>query len=168
MLILDNHTINNIKFGVNHFRHFNHHFYFPAQLVLIGGFTLSDLCSARWIWHLFISRRCYAVYDLRRQAPTTTTTRIPDPRTYLPPVGCPTSFFYPPRLPQERKEKKIRYKFSTFFVGRTHTIVRLQTWNRRKDHHGDGEFRREFRGFRICVGSISTTEFWVVGFYVHN
>ena len=77
-----------------------------------GGF----ICSARWIWHLFISRRCYAVYDLRRQAPTTTTTRIPDPRTYLPPVGCPTSFFYPPRLPQERKEKKIRYKFSAFFV----------------------------------------------------
>ena len=56
--------------------------------------------------HLFISRRCYAVYDLRRQSPTTTTTRIPDPRTYLPPAGCPTSFFYPPRLPQERKEKK--------------------------------------------------------------
>ena len=25
------------------------------------------------IWHLFISRRCYAVYDLRRQAPATTT-----------------------------------------------------------------------------------------------
>ena len=37
---------------------------------------------------------------------STTTTRIPDPRTYLPPAGCPTSFFYPPRLPQERKEKK--------------------------------------------------------------
>ena len=54
-----------------------------------------DFCSARWIWHLFISRRCYAVYDLRRQAPTTTTTRIPDPRTYLPPAGCPTSFFHP-------------------------------------------------------------------------
>ena len=77
-----------------------------------GGF----ICSARWIWHLFISRRCYAVYDLRHQAPTTTTTRIPDPRIYLPPAGCPTSFFYPPRLPQERKEKKIRYKFSAFFV----------------------------------------------------
>ena len=52
---------------------------------------------------MFISRCCYAVYDLRRQAPTTTTTRIPDPVTYLPPAGCPTSFFYPPRLPQERK-----------------------------------------------------------------
>ena len=24
------------------------------------------ICSTRWIWHLFISRRCYAVYDLRR------------------------------------------------------------------------------------------------------
>ena len=54
-----------------------------------------EICSARWICHLFISRRCYAVYDLWRQAPTTTTTRIPDPRTYLPPAGCPTSFFYP-------------------------------------------------------------------------
>ena len=54
---------------------------------------------------MFISRRCYAVYDLRRQAPTTTTTRIPDPRTHLPPVGCPTSFF---------KEKNIRYKFLPF------------------------------------------------------
>ena len=54
----------------------------------------------------FISRRCHAVYDLRRQAPTTTTTRIPDPRTYLPPAGCPTSFFYP------KREKK----FSAFFV----------------------------------------------------
>ena len=53
------------------------------------------LCSARWIWHLFISRRCYTVYDLRRQATATTTTRIPDPSTYLPPAGCPTSFFYP-------------------------------------------------------------------------
>ena len=62
-------------------------------------------CSARLIWHLFVSRRCYAVYDLRRQAPATTTTRIPDPRTYLPPAGCPTSFFYPHRLPQVRKEK---------------------------------------------------------------
>ena len=65
---------------------------------------------------MFVSRRCYAVYDLRRQAPATTTTRIPDPRTYLPPAGCPTSFFYPPRLPQERKEKKIRYNLSAFFV----------------------------------------------------
>ena len=63
---------------------------------------------------MFISRRCYAVYDLRRQAPTTTTTRIPDPRTYLPPVGCPTSFFYPPRLLQERKEKKYATNFPPF------------------------------------------------------
>ena len=44
---------------------------------------------------MFISRCCYAVYDLRRQAPTTTTTRIPDPITYLLSAGCPTSFFYP-------------------------------------------------------------------------
>ena len=41
-------------------------------------------------------------------------------------------------------------------VGRTHTIVRLQTRTRRK--HG------EFRGFRICIGWISTTRFYVVGF----
>ena len=43
-----------------------------------------EICSARWIWHLFISRRCYAVYDLRRQAPATTTTRIPDATPALP------------------------------------------------------------------------------------
>ena len=45
-------------------------------------------------------------------------------------------------------------------VGRTHIIVRLQTWNRRKDQG------TEFRGVRICVGWISTTRFCVVGFYV--
>ena len=33
---------------------------------------------------LFISRRCYAVYDLRRQAPATTTTRMPDATPALP------------------------------------------------------------------------------------
>jgi len=43
-----------------------------------------EICSARWICHLFISRRCYAVYDLRRQAPATTTTRIPDATPALP------------------------------------------------------------------------------------
>ena len=74
----------------------------------------SSFCSARWIWHLFISRRCYAVYDLRRQAPTTTTTRIPDPRTYLPPAGCPTSFFYPPGCPKREKKKKYATNFPPF------------------------------------------------------
>ena len=43
-----------------------------------------EICSARWICHLFISRRCYVVYDLRRQAPATTTTRIPDATPALP------------------------------------------------------------------------------------
>ena len=45
-----------------------------------------EICSARWICHLFniISRRCYAVYDLRRQAPATTTSRIPDATPALP------------------------------------------------------------------------------------
>ena len=77
------------------------------------------MCASKWgeeREHMFISRRCYAVYDLRRQAPDTTTTRIPDPRTYLPPAGCPTFFFYPPRLPQERKEKKkTLYNLAAFF-----------------------------------------------------
>ena len=44
-------------------------------------------------------------------------------------------------------------------VGRTHTIVRLQTRIRRK-------MERRFRGFRICVGWISTTRFCVVGLHV--
>ena len=44
-------------------------------------------------------------------------------------------------------------------VGRTHTIVRLQTRIRRK-------MERRFRGFSICVGWISTTRFCVVGLYV--
>ena len=75
---------------------------------------------------MFISNRCYAVYDLRRQAPATTATRIPDPRTYLPPAGCPTSFFYPRGLSDllllplqvaaREKRKKIRYNVSSFFV----------------------------------------------------
>ena len=45
-------------------------------------------------------------------------------------------------------------------VGRTHTIVRLETRIRRKDE------TEKFRGFRVCVGWISTTGFCVVGFYV--
>ena len=73
---------------------FIHPFIHPFIHSFIHSF--STVCSARWIWHLFISRRCYAVHDLRRQAPATKTTQIPDPRTYLPPAGCPTSFFYPP------------------------------------------------------------------------
>ena len=44
-------------------------------------------------------------------------------------------------------------------VGRNHTIVRLQTRIRRK-------MERRFRGFRICVGWISTTRFCVVGLHV--
>ena len=44
-------------------------------------------------------------------------------------------------------------------VGRTHIIVRLQTRIRRK-------MERRFRGFRICVGWISTTRIYVVGFHV--
>ena len=46
-------------------------------------------------------------------------------------------------------------------VGRTHTIVRLETGIRRKDGTED------FGGFvYVCVGWISTTGFCVVGFYV--
>ena len=47
-------------------------------------------------------------------------------------------------------------------VGRTHPIVRLQTRIRRKMDRG------EFRGFRICVGWISTTGFCVGGFLRPN
>ena len=32
----------------------------------------------------------------------------------VPGLGCPTSFFYPPRLPQERKEKKYATNFPPF------------------------------------------------------
>ena len=46
-------------------------------------------------------------------------------------------------------------------VGRTHTIVRLETRrNPSKTWNG------EFRGFCICVGWVSTTGFCVVGFCV--
>ena len=46
-------------------------------------------------------------------------------------------------------------------VGRTHSIVRLQTRFRRKDGS------ENFGGFvYVCVGWISTTGFCVVGFYV--
>ena len=50
-------------------------------------------------------------------------------------------------------------------VGRTHIIVRLQIADM-KPSKGSHDWNGEFRGFRICVGWISTTRFRVVGFYV--
>ena len=63
---------------------------------------------------MFISRRCYAVYDLRRQAPATTTTRIPDPRTYLPPQAVRSPSSTPPGCPK-REKKKITLQFFRLF-----------------------------------------------------
>ena len=50
---------------------------------------------------------------------------------------------------------------TTNLVGRTHTIVRLQTGNRRKDHGTEN-----FGGFVYVLDRFPQRDFGVVGFYV--
>ena len=67
---------------------------------------------------MFISRRCCAVYDLRRQAPASTTTRIPDlsrPKNLSPARRLSDLLLLPSRLPQKRKKKKKTLQFFRLF-----------------------------------------------------